>query len=243
VTEPLEHPDPHPAEPPPDPSDHESPCPYLPGRVACYDAYRIDVLPADIYERLMHAGFRRSGLMVYRPRCRGCTACRPIRVVVDRFAESKSQRRVRRRNTDVHVDVGPPQPTAEKFELFARYLDGRHDDSMSRDFESFRSFLYASTTTTWELGYFTGERLIGVSIVDVCPTGLSSVYVYFDPAESSRSLGTFSALHEIDLCRRQGMPYYYLGIWVKGAATMDYKDRFCPNEILTEEGVWRPHRG
>lgn len=224
-------------------AEFDQPCPYLPGLVARYESYHIDVLPGDMYERLMGAGFRRSGMIVYRPRCTACSACRPLRVVVDRFHASRSQRRVLRRNTDLRVESGRPIPTRAKFDLFTRYLDSRHDAAMSRDYGSFCTFLYQGPTSTWELSYFAGDRLVAVSLVDVCPSGLSSVYVYFDPDDSARSPGHYSALHEIELCRRQGRPYYYLGYWVRGAVTMDYKDRFSPNEILGEDGVWRAHRG
>ena len=37
-------------------------------------------------------------------------------------------------------------------------------------------------------------RLLGVGICDRAPHSLSSVYFYFDPSESKRSLGTFAAL-------------------------------------------------
>ena len=50
----------------------EVPCPYLPGRLFRSEAYRADELDSGVYESLMAQGFRRSGPIVYRPRCRGC---------------------------------------------------------------------------------------------------------------------------------------------------------------------------
>jgi arginine-tRNA-protein transferase len=65
--------------------------------------------------------------------------------------------------------------------------------------------------------------------------------MYFEPNLSDRSLGTFSALWEIDYCRRNALAYYYLGYYVPGSRTMAYKARFRPGEILdVTAGRWRP---
>ena len=52
------------------------------------------------YNVLIQAGFRRSGEQVYRPQCRQCRACQSIRVLVDDFQPSKSQKRVLNKNND-----------------------------------------------------------------------------------------------------------------------------------------------
>src|SRR5688572_18065249 len=100
--------------------EHE--CPYLPDRLSTSRAFLAEELPAEVYQAFMDAGFRRSGRMIYQPVCRGCRACVPIRVPVDQFEPSKSQRRCQRRNRDLIVDIAPPQSTAEKLALYQRYL-------------------------------------------------------------------------------------------------------------------------
>ena len=52
---------------------------------------------------------------------------------------------------------------------------------------------------------------------------ISSVYFFFDPDYSKLSLGTFSALYEIDWMRKRGMRYYYLGLFVESCAHLNYK--------------------
>ena len=216
----------------------ESPCPYLPDRMIRTEAYLMAGLGGESYGRLLAQGFRRSGKIVYRPRCRGCSECRSTRIPVDAFAPSRSMRRVWRRNADVRVEEGDVEATSEKFELYCRYLDGQHDQTMSRSFETFQEFLCESSIETREFRLFIGERLVGVSIADRWSGGLSSVYMYFEPEFRTRSLGTYSILWEIDYCRRQGLPYYYLGYYVAGCATMEYKSRFRPNELLVGPGRW-----
>jgi arginine-tRNA-protein transferase len=216
----------------------ETPCPYLPGLMFRAESYYVDQFEGRSYERLMARGFRRSGRIVYRPRCRGCRECRQLRVLVGEFVPTRSMRRVWRRNADVSVTVQPAEPTGEKYEMFRRYLDFQHDGAMSRGYDAFVDFLYESPVESVELVYSLGKRVIAAGIVDECPGGYSSVYVYFDPDHARRSLGTFAALWEIAHCKKRGLPYYYLGYFVAGSPTMSYKARFRPNQVLAGDDRW-----
>lgn len=216
----------------------ETPCPYLPGRPSRNEAYVVDQLEGAAYEVLLAKGFRRSGRVIYRPRCRTCQECRAVRIPVHQFTPSRSMRRIWRRNADLRVEVGDPMPTDEKFALFCRYLDHQHDETMERAYSSFAEFLYDSPLPTREFRYYLGSRLVGVSLVDHWPTGLSSVYMYFEPQCATRSLGTYSVLWEIAYGRRENLSYYYLGFYVAGSQKMAYKSRFRPNEVLVGDDRW-----
>jgi arginine-tRNA-protein transferase len=186
----------------------------------------------------MDAGFRRSGRIVYQPVCERCRACVPIRVPVATFAPSKSQRRCQRRNADLIVEVGDLLPSAEKFELYRRYIADRH---MEKDasYESFCDFLYDSPIPTLEFSYRTSDgRLVAVGICDRRRSVLSRVYFYVDPTEGRRSLGTFGALTEIAFARAHEMAFYYLGYWIKACDAMRYKSDFAPFELLGSDGNW-----
>ncbi len=216
------------------------PCSYLPGRWA----RAVFILPTGfepgLYHGLMDLNFRRSGRVLYRPACYACQECRAIRVRVETFRPTRSQRRCRARNRDLTVTVGRPVPTAEKHALYERYLKSRHDDGeMDRSWEEFCSFLYASPVQTLEVAYRLGERLMAVGIVDEEPQALSTVYCYFDPSESARSLGVFNVLWTIEHARARAIPHVYLGYYVAGAAKMSYKATFGPHEILDPSGRWR----
>ena len=62
------------------------------------------------------------------------------------------------------------------------------------------------------------------------------VYSFFDPEEAERSLGTFMILDHIERAKRMGLPYVYLGYWVRDSRKMDYKARFLPQERLMPDG-------
>jgi arginyl-tRNA--protein-N-Asp/Glu arginylyltransferase len=220
--------------------EHE--CSYLTGRRAQTRAFMVGKMPGDMYHAFMNAGFRRSGKLVYQPVCLGCRECISVRVPVETFQPSKSQRRCSRRNADLTITASIPTATQEKFELYRRYCTlwhGKKSDDAD-EWESFETFLYDSPVETVEFSYRDpGGRLLAVGICDICSQSLSSVYFYHEPTESRRGLGTFGALREIEFSRIRGIPYYYLGYWVQGCGTMQYKANFRPFEALFPDGVWR----
>jgi arginine-tRNA-protein transferase len=218
-----------------------SPCVYLPGRMAQMRAFHADMLSPRLYHEFMNRGFRRSGKVIYQPICAGCRRCLPIRVPIDPFQPSKSQRRCGRRNSDLVIDVHAPESTDEKFDLYRRYqLEWHKTPPADDDRESFDSFLYDSPVETIEFTYRdTSGRLLAVGLCDICPASMSSVYFYHDPTESRRGLGTFGVLYEIEYARETSIPYYYLGYWIKGCDAMEYKAAFQPNQVLWPDGQWR----
>ena len=78
-------------------------CPYRKSGVWENLSFYADELSDSAYAALLDQGFRRSGNSVYHPICHNCESCIPIRVDVNRFAPSKSQRRTWRRNQDLRV--------------------------------------------------------------------------------------------------------------------------------------------
>jgi len=198
----------------------------------------------ELYEQFMDCGFRRSGKLLYQPVCRGCRSCISLRVPVTLFRPDKSQRRCARRNLDLCVTHAPPVASAEKFELYQRYISQWHGRTGVEDHGAFETFLYESPlSSTLEFQYRdSSSRLLAVGICDLCPHSLSSVYFYFDPTESRRGLGTFGAMYEIQFAASRNLEFYYLGFWVDGCRTMQYKKTFGPNQILGPDGLWRPLR-
>jgi arginine-tRNA-protein transferase len=222
-------------------------CSYLPERQATSRAFFAGRMSPELYHDFMDAGFRRSGRVVYQPICKGCRRCLSLRVPVEQFRPDKSQRRSVRRNADLVIAQGPPIPTDEKFVLYRKYIEQWHggelkpddDDEYEDDRQSFESFLYESPVESIEFTYRTPRgELLAVGICDVSRRSLSSVYFYFDPAQAKRGLGTFGAMHELSVARAAGIPYYYLGYWVRGCAAMQYKANFRPCQLLMPDGRW-----
>ena len=214
------------------------PCSYLENR----DAVTLFVDPAaridrQTYSALSDRGFRRSGTHVYRPHCQGCTACIPLRVPVEGFKQTRSQRRIWNRNQDLQICQVAPGFTAESYDLYHRYISERHADGdmyPPRE-DQYRSFLVESRPETVYYEFRLSGRLIAVSVVDILRDGLSSVYTYFDPWESRRSPGVFAILWQIEQADRLGLHYVYLGYWIKQSRKMSYKISFRPIELYMKD--------
>ena len=52
-------------------------------------------------------------------------------------------------------------------------------------------------------------------------------------------LGTFNVLSVIRAALDQNIPHVYLGFFVKGCRSLEYKARFRPNQALHSDGDWR----
>ncbi|MGC6489578.1 MAG: arginyltransferase [Planctomycetota bacterium] len=215
-------------------------CPYLEGRQARQYGFAAERLPAEVYVALMDRGFRRSGAVFYAMECPGCRACVPLRVPTATFRPSRSQRRALAKNRDVTVDYRAPVYSEESFALYRRYLAHQHPGSPQSDTqEDFADAFYRPVVEALEARYFVGDRLIGVSLLDVGERAWSSVYHFFDPEERSRSVGVYSVVAEIAEAKRRGVEHYHLGFWIEGAKTMAYKADFGPHELLQGD-AWRP---
>ncbi|MFH0821255.1 MAG: arginyltransferase [Pseudomonadota bacterium] len=217
-------------------------CYYLTDRAACEEGFKAKSFPPELYHDFMDNGFRRSGTVFYRSVCGACTQCRQLRVPVDEFLPTKSQRRVLRKNEDVDLRVKLPEFTQEKPVLYSRYLELKHNRVEEAPVDSLRRFLYRSPVITLEFEYRLRGTLIAVSIADICSRSLSSVYVYYDPDYFGRSPGSLSALRELKFCKDKNIPYYYLGFHVGDCPAMNYKSRFLPYEILDPVVGWVRHR-
>ncbi len=218
--------------------DGVEPCPYIPGRRArmplrlqlSHDPRRFDALLAE--------GDRRVGPMLYRPRCPNCKACIDVRIPVADFRRSRSHRRVWRRNRDLRVVEREPVADEEHLGLFNAHKLSRALGRAPLDLPGYVGWLVRTFTDTREFGFYAGDRLVGVGIVDVGHRATSAVYFYFDPAESRRSLGVYSILYAIEWARQRGFVYHYLGLYVADNPHLSYKGRFLPQERL-EDGAWR----
>jgi arginine-tRNA-protein transferase len=217
------------------------PCPYVPGRAEHKLIVELGGSGAALfYDDLSRAGFRRSHRFAYRPACRGCASCVPVRIAVDRFSHTRSTRRIRNTNRDISGRFVVARATPEQFRLFSAYQRSRHSDSdmASMSYGDYRGMVEDTPLRTAIAEFRCGSgALVAASLIDLLDDGVSAVYSFYDPLQCRRSLGPWSILWLVEQCRRHGQPFVYLGYWIAESPKMAYKDRFPALERLAD-GHW-----
>uniref|UniRef100_A0A8C5NGY9 Arginyl-tRNA--protein transferase 1 n=1 Tax=Gouania willdenowi TaxID=441366 RepID=A0A8C5NGY9_GOUWI len=163
------------------------------------------------------------------------------------------------------VRSNPPCPQFKasfdaSYQVYKLYQMAIHKDPPDKPSESqFRRFLCDSPLEAErspggpEMGYgsfhqqyWVNSRLVAVGVIDILPTCVSSVYLYYHPDFASLSLGSYSALREIAFTRQlqkqsPKLSHYYLGFYIHSCPKMRYKGQYRPSDLLCPETyVWVP---
>jgi arginine-tRNA-protein transferase len=167
------------------------PCPYLPGKLERkLFTHLTREKPGFLIDNLLKGGFRRSQNIAYMPYCDACSACVPVRILVDAFRPRRSLNRIARDNRDVVTARMEPSPSAEQYSLFRAYIDARHGDGGMAEMSVLDYSLMVedsvveTSVTEYRLrpDQKTGDApLIGVSLCDRLSDGISMVYSFYDP--------------------------------------------------------------
>lgn len=218
-------------------------CEYLPNQSATQEYVKVSQITPEEYEQLMDAGWRKFGLMLFRPVCRDCAECRPIRIPVAEFVPDRSQQRTWRKNADLEVRYAAPSVDTARLTLYRRYQAEQSAQKGWPDTErtanSYRFQFVQNPLPSIEISIWEGEVLRAVVVTDITPNVVSGVYHFHDPDSKPRGLGTFAMLHTIEMARRLGKRWAYFGFYVAGCPSMHYKANFRPHEILGADGLWR----
>ncbi|KMK61725.1 arginine-tRNA-protein transferase, putative [Aspergillus fumigatus Z5] len=122
------------------------------------------------------------------------------------------------------VNIEGDSISQAKFDLFVKYQTKIHKEDVSKwkqkDFKRFlcsgikRSPADAKSAQrklgSWHQCYRLDGKLIAVAVLDLMPSGVSSVYIFYDPDYEQWELGKLSAMREIALALEGSYQYYYM---------------------------------
>lgn len=162
----------------------------------------------------------------------------PLRVDLERFTPSRSQKRVLRKNRDIEIVFRPSFVDRAKERLFVKHRL-RFSDNVPDSLFNFLSPNPAEVPCpNIEMCLYRDCQLLGVTFLDIGEQAISAVYAIFDPDEAKRSLGILMMLRSIELSRQRGCRYYYPGYAYREPFTYDYKKNFSGLEYLDWERGW-----
>lgn len=201
-----------------------------------------DLSPQD-FEDHLEAGYFVRGIDFYRPVCSECQDCIPIRVAVQDFQPSKSQRQLLRKGASLELRVQKAAFSWDRLLLYSDYHQKRWGwmqvapEALKPHFEE---HLMQDWGGALEFSYWQEDRLVGFGVVDEAVTACNSRYFVYDPEVGTRlGLGSYSLLRELQWCKEQGKTYHYLGMYVPSSPRMQYKIDFRPYELRQPDGSWK----
>ena len=144
----------------------------------------------------------------------------------------------------------------ESFAVYKKYQVTIHKDEPNSVSErSYKRFLCNSSLVTnvpadtdaegekysyggFHQQYLIDGKIVAVGVVDILPTCVSSVYLYYDPDYAFLSFGTVSALFELAFTRslrnllQKTIRWYYMGYYIHSCPKMRYKAQYKPSQLL-----------
>lgn len=227
--------------------DPPHPCPYISGKSAItlyeYNAY----ITHDEFERRLNSGWRKFGNILFKPICKECKDCRPIRVLVNCFNLSTNLKKIVKRNESFRVVIQKPIADIERVSLYNNYhlhksISKKWPLSLIDSCDEYEFYFLNNKFTTYEISIINNDRIIGLILLDEVKNLLSAVYHFYDPNFQKFSIGTYLLIQSIFLARSVSKDFLHLGYFVLGSKDMMYKCRFKPAEILDENYIWLPFK-
>lgn len=212
-------------------------CAYIPNKQVRMNYKFVSHASKTFATAVIARGWRRFGKYFFHPICEGCNECKSLRIDVNQYRFSKSQKKSIKRNKNTEIIVQKPSMTSAHIALYNKYhaYKSQKDAWQHRNIsqrEYHENFVDGANDFGKEILYIIEGKLVGVDLIDILDDGISSIYFYYDPDYARLSLGTYSLLYQIKLAKILQLPWIYLGYWVEGCKAFAYKPNFKPQELL-----------
>ncbi|MBW0489567.1 hypothetical protein O181_029282 [Austropuccinia psidii MF-1] len=154
----------------------------------------------------------------------------------------------------LEIKLEPAAFSQEKFELYQKYQTTVHNDPPEKiTKKSFERFLCTNPfkknpLVACHARWILDDKLIAFSVLDILPSGISSVYLVWDPAYAKIGLGRITTLREIAWIQEwkgikhgKRFDWYYLGYYIHSCPKMKYKAEYSPSYLLDPTSLhWQP---
>ena len=197
-------------------------------------------------DHLWEKGWRHFGPYFYRyshaPHDGQVCSVMPLRINLEKFKLSRSQKRILKRNADLEVRIRPAFVNSEVVDMFERHKERfvYNVPDTIYTFVSKRPSMIPCDCKS--LCVYLNDKLIGISYLDVGREACSSVYQCFEPTESRRSLGVLMILYSLQYAREKDKTYYYPGYAYEESSHYDYKKKFAGLEHFDWKVGWRVYQ-
>ncbi len=204
---------------------------------------RHSATPAEM-DWLLNEGWRHFGALFFRY-THTVSDDRPVNVIplrldLEKFTPTKSQRRVWKKIDGLTVRIQPPEFDGSQHALFHQHKQ-RFTENVPDSLETFLGHQPGVVPCEMvEVALLDGPRLIAASYLDLGQESVSSIYGFFDPAEAHRSPGIATMLLEIEFARARSCRYYYPGYAFREPSHYDYKKQFRGLDFYDWQGGWWP---
>lgn len=199
-----------------------------------------------VFDDYLAEGWRLLGYSIVRHNysmCRG-KFCRtiPLRIRLDGFKFSKSQRQLLRRNENLQVTYHPIGIGLGHEALFLRHAE-RFGERRPTQLASFLG-PNANREPVQGMEFSIrqeGSELLACSYIHLGEETMSGTYCFFDPNFSHLSLGSYTMLLELSKAIELGKKFYYHGYVYDVPSQFDYKMNFNNLEAMDwKTGTWIP---
>lgn len=204
-------------------------CPYIDGNTFTEEYFFSYNMSPSEFNIFVQQGWRKFGYFFFRPACKSCLKCTPIRIVCKKLELTKSQRKLINKNQDLTIKFVETTYDEEVYQVYKKHSKIRFEKEANQS--DFIANFIENATKSITSKYYLNDKLIAAGFLDVASNGLSSVYFVFDPDYSERGLGNYSVLKEIEYAVTLNIDYYYLGFYIPENNHMNYKNKYSPHEF------------
>ncbi len=172
----------------------------------------LEEMPQEDFDYYLEKGWRLLGQSLVRHNYSICrsTICQtiPLRICLEQFNPSKSQRQILRRCAHLETKSGAIRLSEQKHELFKLHATRLQERQPASLFSFLNVFSSKIPVPGQEFRVYQQKELLACSFFHLGEESMSGTYCIYNPAFAQFSLGTYTMLLELLKAKDLGKKYY-----------------------------------